>query len=445
MPQQEESYSLDDMLEAAKVDRLDEVDRIYSSEVREIISSKPAWIVRYGIALFLIIIALLFTLTFFIHYPDLIKAPIRIVGKNLPKQIINKTEGRLVLLAAKENSTVQEGDLLAILQSNADYTQVIAFKGWIEQTELKLKQGNWTAIDSLITLNNLGDLQKFYQDIQQQLYQLSWSQPNGYLEQKKETIAKDLAILNQLQSNAEEQKKLIKQDLSMQENLLNINEKLAKEKVIAPLDVNKDKTAVLAKQQQLVQVDAGTINQNANALAKRKELIELQKNESDIRQNFIATLFNAKSAIAEWTNRYMVIATETGRLQYTSYFQENSWIKAGQELFYIVPQQPEYFAELMASQQNFGKLTKGQSVNISLNSYQKNEFGILKGVIDHIPTVPYKDTVFLIRVQLKNGLKTNYDKQLQFSNNLTGMAEIITAEATLADRLLYQWRGLFSR
>lgn len=60
-----------------------------------------------------------------------------------------------------------------------------------------------------------------------------------------------------------------------------------------------------------------------------------------------------------------------------------SWIKAGQELFYIIPEQPTYFAELLASQQNFGKISKGQSVNIALNSYQRNEFGILKGKIEN--------------------------------------------------------------
>ena len=77
MPQQEESYSLDAMLEAANIERLDEADRIYSHEVREIISSKPVWIVRNGIAMFFIIIGLLFALTFFIQYPDIIKAPIK--------------------------------------------------------------------------------------------------------------------------------------------------------------------------------------------------------------------------------------------------------------------------------------------------------------------------------------------------------------------------------
>jgi multidrug efflux pump subunit AcrA (membrane-fusion protein) len=445
MPQQEETYSLETMLQAAKIERLDEADRVYSNEVREIISSRPAWMVRNGITLFFIIITLLFTGSFYIQYPDIIKAPVRIVGTNLPKQIITKTEGRLIQLLAKDNAQVKQGEPLAILQSNAEYQQVFVLEQWIQQVEKQLAKQQWSSIQSLPLLNNLGDLQKNYQEVQQQMYQLSWSKPNGYFEQKKQTISQDLNTIKALKQNAEEQKKLIQQDLSMQQNLLGINENLVKEKVIAPLDLNKDKTAVIAKQQQLVQVEAGNINQNASEISKQKELVEMQKISLDIHQNFITALLNAKSAITDWKNRYVLEAIETGRLQFTSYFQQNSWVKAGQELFYIIPAQPTYFAEVLASQQNFGKIKKGQQVNIALNSYQRNEFGILKGSIENIPSVPYRDTAFLIRVQLQNGLLTNYNKQVLFSNNLNGTAEIITANASLADRLLYQWRGLWSR
>ena len=152
MPQQEESYSLDAMLEAANIESLDEADRIYSHEVREIISSKPVWIVRNGIAMFFVIIGLLFTLTFFIQYPDIVKAPVKIVGDNLPKQIISKSEGRIVYLYALENKKVIAGDVLAVLQSNADYKQIMLLKKWLEQTELHLKQNNWNAINIIKSL-----------------------------------------------------------------------------------------------------------------------------------------------------------------------------------------------------------------------------------------------------------------------------------------------------
>jgi thiol-disulfide isomerase/thioredoxin/multidrug efflux pump subunit AcrA (membrane-fusion protein) len=345
MPSNEESYSLAAILQAANINPLDEVDRIHSHEVREIISSQPVWIVRNGTALFFVIIGLLLSLSFFIHYPDLVKAPVRIVGKNLPKQVISKAEGRLVLLAVKENGSVKQGDLLAILQSTADYLQILLFEKWIQQTEQKLATRNWAAIPNLAVLNNLGEVQKNYQDIQQQLYQLSWSQPNGYFQQKKQSIQKDLAVIIALRLNADQQKKLIQQDLDIQQHLLGINEQLVIDKVIAPLDLNKDKTVVLAKRQQLVQVEAGNINQTANSVSKQKELVEIEKTGLDIRQNFITALLNSKSVIGEWKNKYMITATETGKLQFVNYFQANSWIKAGQELFYIIPEQPTYFGD----------------------------------------------------------------------------------------------------
>lgn len=448
----DKGYSLGGLIQADNLVKLDAADRIYSSEVREIISARPIWLIRNGIALFFVIVILLFTGSFFIQYPDIIKAPVRIVGNNLPKQMLSKSEGKLVALFIKENDYVQEGQLLAVLQSSADYRQVLLLDKWVEtqlkictDSNLKLTNEYWNNIDKLPLLNTLGDIQKLYQDLIQQLYQLELSASTGYFEQQKEAISKELNTLAALNQNTLIQKQLIEQDLRMQEHLLKVNEKLVNDKVLAPLDLNKDKTAVIAKQQQLVQVDANIISQRNIAISKQKELIEISKNVRDIQQNFQIALLNAKTAITEWKNRYMIIASETGKIQMASFYQTNSWIKQSQEFVYIIPEQPTYFAEVFASQQNFGKISKGQIVHISLYSYQRNEFGVLDGFISSIPSVPYRDTVFIIKVELSKGLITNYKKEILFSNNLSGTAEIITENASLADRMLYQWRGLWRR
>lgn len=440
-----ESYSLEAMLEAAKINQPDAADGLYSNEVREIISHKPVWLVRNGIGLFFIVIAALCSLSFFIYYPDIIKAPVRIVGKNLPKQIVSRAEAKLLNLNAKENTIVQAGAVLAVLQSNADYTQVTALENWIALAEKNINSETYPQLPKLPQLSSLGDLQKNYQDVALQLYQLGWSAPSGYYAQRTAAIQKDLQVIDELKTNANKQKALIGKDLALQQNLLRINEEMVKEKVLAPLDLNKDQSAVIAKEQQLVQNDAGTLNQSASIIAKQKELVEIEKSRKDIVQNFKTALFNTKTAIADWKNKYLIIAAETGKVQFSSYFQENSWIKMGQELFYIVPEQPMLFAEVAASQQNFGKIQKGQKVNIALNGFPRTEFGVLKGTVEFIPSVPYKDTAYLLKVQLTKGLITNYNKQLHFTNNLTGTAEIITADASLAERLVYQWKGLFAR
>ncbi len=422
-----------------------ENDESFSFEVSEIISNKPVWIVRNGIALFLILMVLLFTFTFFIRYPDIIKAPIRIVGKDIPKLLISKTEGKVVAVFVNDHCIVNQGDLLAVIQSNADYKQVLEFEKWILNSEYQLTKNQWSEISPINLLNNLGEIQNSFVEVKQTLYELNLFKPNGYYDQKIKAINKDLSYIQEMKSNSELQKELMLQDLEMQQNLLHTNEGLVQEKVIAPLELNKDKAVVIAKKQQLIQLDAGSINQNANSLNKNKELIEIMKSRIDIQQNFLSALYKVKSAIVEWKNKYLIVANNSGKLQFASYFQENTWIKTGQELFFIVPDQPVYFAEMFAAQQNFGKINEGQTVNISLNSYQRNEFGILKGVIETIPSVPIKDSIFLIRVKLLNGLTTNYKKQLHFSNNLSGVGEIITSNVYLIDRLLFQWRGLFQR
>lgn len=440
-----ESYDLIEMFEVEKSNPPDTTDGLYSNEVREIISHKPLWLVRNGIGLFFLIFVILYSISFFIYYPDIIKAPARIVGNNLPKQVVSRVEGKLLSLYANENTIVESGDVLAVLESNADYEQIIALDKWLLVVESKINSEIYQKIPSLPKLNKLGDIQKNYQEIELQLYQLSWNAPKGYFEQKKQAIQKDLKLIEQLKINVNKQKILIENDLALQENLLRINEGMVKEKILAPLDLTKDQTAVISRKQQLLQTDAGTINQNTSIITKEKELLEIEKNKTDIIQNFRTALFNTKAAITEWKNKYLIISSETGKVQFSSYFQQNSWIKSGQDLFYIVPKQPIFFAEISASQKNFGKIQVGQKVNIALNGFPRSEYGVLKGSIQFIPSVPYKDTIFLVKVQLSKGLITNYNKQLHFSNNLTGVAEIITADASLAERLLYHWKDLFNR
>jgi len=48
---------------------------LISDEVREIISYRPHWIIRKGNTIFLIVIVFLLGLTWFIKYPDIVKAP----------------------------------------------------------------------------------------------------------------------------------------------------------------------------------------------------------------------------------------------------------------------------------------------------------------------------------------------------------------------------------
>jgi hypothetical protein len=65
--------------------------KLLSTEVQEIISQKPSWIVRNGIVLFLVIIAAMLVTTFFISYPDVVNANATFTSLNAPKESKSKS------------------------------------------------------------------------------------------------------------------------------------------------------------------------------------------------------------------------------------------------------------------------------------------------------------------------------------------------------------------
>lgn len=48
-----------------------------------------------------------------------------------------------------------------------------------------------------------------------------------------------------------------------------------------------------------------------------------------------------------------------------------------------------------------------------------------------------------MEVELPNGLKTSYNKELVFDKEMRGSAEIVTEDLRLIERVFYQFRELF--
>lgn len=120
-------------------------------------------------------------------------------------------------------------------------------------------------------------------------------------------------------------------------------------------------------------------------------------------------------------------------------------ISAGQSLFYVQPQQSQFYAELMAGQKGLGKIKPGQKVMIKLESFPSEEVGYINGEVNYISDLPNRRDSFLIKVNLPKGLQTNYGKQIFFRNDLSARAEIITDNRKLFDRLLGQLKQVWER
>ena len=263
--------------------------------------------------------------------------------------------------------------------------------------------------------------------------------------EKKAALEKDLEYLSALRNNTIQQKGLMEQDRQLQEKEYDAYASLAKDKVIAPLELNQYKSKLLSKQQSMEQANAQITNSKLSSHNKRKELLDLQKFISDQEQTFHSSLLNLKSDIEKWEQQYIVTAPESGKVYFIAALQENQLLSGGQELFYVQGRQSKFYGELMAAQNGLGKIKPGQKVLIKAESYPDAEYGHVTGRVEYIAGLPTRRDSFLVRLDLPEGLKTNYGKELFFRNSLSARAEIITDNRKLIDRLMGQLKQVWER
>jgi HlyD family secretion protein len=414
---------------------------LLSDETREILSSKPHWIVGRGNMLFAIILGLLIGFSFIISYPDMINARAKIMAFNPPQPIIAKQPGKLTRLFVSNEQEISKGQHLGCLESNTDYDEAMKLQQWVEKILPGIQAGRYEALNSspLPALVKLGSLQGAYQEFQNQLELTRETLRDGFFNRKSAAIQKDLQYLSEIKRNAYQQQQLIVQDRQLQQKEYDAYETLAKEKVIAPLELNQYKSKLIAKEQSLKQVDVLLTNADINTHGKQKEMMDLRNQAAEQQQLFYSALLKLKSMIEEWVAQYVLVAAAGGKLVFSNSLHEN------QLVFYIQTGKSDFYVEVNASQAGLGKIKEGQKVLIKLESYPSEEFGSISGVVNQISTISGNSDSFLIRISLPDGLHTNFGKIINFKTGLRAQAFIITDNRKLFDRMAGQLKKILER
>lgn len=407
---------------------------LLSTEVQEIISYRPHWIIRKGNVVFLLVLLLLLSGSWFIRYPDIVNASGRLAAIDGPKTIIARAEGKIERLLVQNETMVMQGQPLAFLQSTANHNEVMQLFNWIEAVEQQVASNNLHRLPALPTSVLLGELQPDYEQFKLQWKELQTLSGNGYYNKKRATLSYDLTLLSEQRSGLLKQNNLLDSDYVLQQKDYTAKAYLTEEKVIAPLELNMEKGKLLQKQQGIEQMNSQLLSNVINRHNKTKEIIELEKNILDLQLNFQSALFVLKSKTQDWINRYVLVAAQSGKLFYSSFLQENQFVTVGAELFYVQPASSNYYAEVKAGQVGFGKLAVGQKVLLYNDGYPIEEFGYLSGSISYISNLPGRTDSFLVKVDLPNGLVTNLGKQIFFRNNLHAQASVVTNERRLLER-----------
>ncbi len=417
-----------------------------SEEVQDILTRVPHWMIRWGNVVILLLLFLVFLVSWFVKYPDIIATEIVITTQIPPEKLIARTSGRIEAILIEDKEIISKNTPLAIIENSANYKDIFLLKSIVDTINIeknnfpfeKLKSSQLGEIESLFALFQKESLAD---DLNTKLqpYKVEGTAQNYEAIQLQERL-----------SLLESQKDINQSELALQKNDLDRYETLYKKGIIATQEIEKQRLIYLQSQKNYKGIlsTISSLKSSLNELKKNSKTTQINENKENVNleRNVIQSFYQLKKAIKDWELNYVLRSSIDGKVSYLQLWVANQTVNAGDNVFAVIPtNESGYIGKVKAAAQNSGKIKIGQTVNIRLANYPDREFGLVTGTIKATSLTPDKDGNLLIDVSLPNGLKTSYKKQIVFQQEMNGTADIITNDLRLIERLLYQFRDIFKR
>ncbi len=419
-----------------------------SEQVQEILTTVPNWMIRWGNTLLLLLIIMLLFISWFVKYPDIIATEAIVTTEIPPEKIYAKTSGKFTHFLIKDTANVIKNMPIAIIENTANYKDVFLLKSIIDTISLNKHSFDFPIDD--LPLLFLGELESDFAIFENSylLYTIN-KQLNPY---SYESIANKNAIkeMESRLQNMKTQKKLNTSELTYKKKSLDRQKELYNKGIISTQTYEDKQQEYLQAERahESLNLSISQLNEaisNGYKTAKGTE-INNTREEIQLLKTVIQSFNQLKKAVKVWERKFVLSSSINGKVSYLSFWNENQTVQSGDLVFTIIPSEANnYIAKLKAPVRNSGKISKGQHVQIKLENYPSEEFGVLNGVINSISLVPDEKGLYLIDVQLPKKLITSYNKEIEFRQEMRGMAEIITEDLRLIERFFYQVKNIFKR
>lgn len=405
----------------------------------------PARILRWGNALILIVFILLIFFSWLVKYPDNIPAPVEITTVNPPVTLVSKFTGRIKNLYVKDKDEIDEGKLIAVMETAASIDEV---------TELKviadtIKSPEKVLLESLPEFTELGEIQSYWGLFMKSLSDFNNYNSNDYYGNKIISLTEEIDGILVYIGRVKVKEKLFAENQALEIKKYKRDSLLFASGVYSESELEKSSQSLIRLNIELQQVRLDHSAKSIELAEKRQLLQDYRIKKLEEREKYYSVLnesfMNLKAQIRIWENTYLLISPVSGTVTFTKFWSENQIVTEDEPVLSIVPfETGDYVGRINLKMNRSGKVKPGQSVNIKLSGYPYLEYGMVKGIVKSISLVPSDDS-YVIELSLPSGLMTLYGKKLDFTQNMQGTAEIITDDLRLLQKILNPFRYLISR
>lgn len=434
---------------------MSEEEQLYrhNDNINYLLKRKLSFMLRYGMSFLFLLGFIVIVSLYFIKAPDTLEGNFVLSSSNPPKSLVAKVNGRIVKKHIDDLTKVNKGDILLVLESTADITEINKLEG-VLQTIQRLIDSN--RLDSLnyvgvASLQKLGEIQQVYEQFKKSNNELYLALSNGQYLQEKSIINKRLNNLLQNRNNLLNQRSIYEREYALANEAWQADSTLNELQSITKTELRNTESARLQRKLSLSGLQQNLLN-NENAINDiEQQLLVLEKNVAQQKNAFMQSFSILKAAITDWKSKYFFVAPFSGSISLNKNIYEGLNVQAGEPLLFIMPDSNGWLCEVLIPQQNFGKINTGQRTILKFDSYNFEEFGVTQGQVKSVSATPQEvktndgtQNMYLVRVAIDSSLTTTYHKTIQPRYGLTGTATIALDDKSLLEKLfLDRFRALF--
>ncbi|NML39543.1 HlyD family efflux transporter periplasmic adaptor subunit [Chitinophaga sp. G-6-1-13] len=421
-----------------------ETVHLHSEGVQDILAQPPHWMVRWGNTTIFLILLLVLLMSYLMKYPEFVPSKVIISSQNPPEKLEARTNTKIEEIFVEDHQQVSKDQLLMVLQSTADYRDVVRLRSLIDSLS---NRGLEHFPLGVVAGFKLGEIQADYNAFAKAL-------TDEQLYARLQPYSPDYAAADRGLVESRSRIRTLQQQKMLEQSKYEVSKReweryqeLFREKVVSAAELSQEKIKFLQAEQNLetINISISQLQEGMLGMEKTRSgaAISAQKDKINLSSQTVQLFEQLRKSLNAWEQNYLLTSSANGTVSFQQFLGKHQFVKTGDILLSVMPDDKDVLiGRLQVPATNSGKVKVGQKVLFKLENYPYQEFGMVEGKVKYIANAPDKDGNYYVNVVLTNGLQTSFHKTLTFDKELKGNAEIVTQDLRLIERFFYQLRKL---
>ena len=422
-------------------DEQEEKIELRSEEVQELMGQIPPWILRWGISLVGVILLGVLAGSCFFKYPETLTAEITVTTETPPVELYTLATGKLERVMMVNQQQVEAGQVLAVVESTADFMDV----AFVDESINQWKQGKKNDRELLRLLQErpmlLGDMQGAFATFITALTDAIHHRSENYYPQKIGLKDQQRLQRRRLEQDKGREQALHRKQADIVAKMYQRDSTLYRMKLISEEEYNSAEQTFLQSRQTTVSDQSARTQMQMERLQDSETMLDLQRQywqtESEVELKLSSSVEQLQNDIRQYEKAYVLKTPVAGSVNMMGSWKQNQFVEAGTLMTIIIPsEKPISVGRAKLPAAGAGKVKVGQVVKVRLTNFPDAEYGYVKGFVASVSAIPDKESNYFLEISFPDGLQTNYNRELPQARQLMGTAEIVVKDKRLIKNLV---------